>query len=91
MAIEILLLTLEIFGIVSSLAGLGEILTKHKQVKIKKLTRAMERIDRNDLMGILIITNLLAFDRQIDQFVAHRSHRFNPIAILALSIPKKTP
>jgi hypothetical protein len=72
-AIEILLLTLEIFGMTSSLtselAGLGEIPTENRQAKIKKLTRAMKRIDR---MGILIIANLFDVDPQIDRFVANR-------------------
>lgn len=68
-AIEILLLTLEIFGMASSLAGLGEIPTKNRQVKIKKLARATERIDR---MGIMIIANLFDVDPQIDRFVASR-------------------
>jgi hypothetical protein len=75
-AIEILLLTLEIFGLFSSLAnelaGLGEIPTKSRQVKIKKLTRTIERIDRSDLMGIVELQGYKPCDQQIDRFVANR-------------------
>ncbi len=56
-AVAIEMPTLEIFGIASSLAnelaGLGEMPTKNRQAKIKKLTKATERIDRSDLMGIV--------------------------------------